>query len=341
MGKRLKSMVAILVACGMIFGVTACGSNTSSTTSTAPETTSVAASTESTSQDPVAQDKAEIAVVLKVLSSQFWQTMKQGIEDEAAKTGIKVDVYAANSEDDVEGQVALLENCISKGYKAIAVAPISADNLNNAIADATKKGIYVVNIDEKVNLETLKGLGGAIYAYVSTDNVAVGKMGAQYIIDNIGGKGQVAIIEGKSGAISGDDRKKGATTGFTKDGIKIVESQPADWDRTKAYDVATNYISKYPDLKGIYCCNDTMAMGALEAVKNSGKTIFVVGTDGNDDAVTSVKAGELAATVAQDPASVGARGLQLLIEAMKNGTAIDVNAKPITEAIPAILITKD
>lgn len=72
--------------------------------------------------------------------------MRDGIEAKAEELGIKVDIYAANTEDDVEGQVSLLENAISKGYKAIGVAPISNVNLNNAIADATAKGIKIVNL---------------------------------------------------------------------------------------------------------------------------------------------------------------------------------------------------
>lgn len=299
-------------------------------------------------QDQKADDKgdkqeasgdAEYCVILKVLSSNFWQSMKQGVEDEAKKLGVKVDIFAANSEDDVEGQVTLLENAINKGYKGIAIAPISSDNLNRAAAEATKKGIYIFNLDERLNLKGLEALGGRICGFVATNNKEVGKMGAEYIVDQIK-EGQVAIIEGKAGAASGEDRKEGATEGFKKDGIELVASQPADWDRTKAYDLATNYINKYPDLKGIYCCNDTMAMGALEAVKNSGKNILVVGTDGNEDAIASVKAGELAATVAQNPAGIGARGLELMVEAVKKGEPID-QIKPVDESVAAILITKE
>ncbi len=344
MRKVLKTMTAAVLSIAMAGSLAACGGSApqKNESSSAPSQAAPASSAAvSEAGSPADDGTAEYAVVLKVLSSQFWQTMKEGVEAEAEKQGVKVDVYAANTEDDVEGQVTLLENAISKGYKAIAVAPISADNLNNAVADATSKGIYIVNIDEKINMDGLKALGGAVYSFVSTDNVAVGRMGAQYIVDRIGGKGEVAIIEGKAGAASGENRKQGATEAFSADGLKLVESQPADWDRTKAYDLATNYINKYPDLKGIYCCNDTMAMGALEAVKNAGKDILVVGTDGNDDAMASVQAGELAATVAQDPAKIGARGLQMLIEAVKKGGQIDKDAEPITEGIDAILIKKD
>ena len=335
----MKKIIAILLAMAIGLSLAACGSTPAQPSQPAAEASSTdAAPAESA---PAAEGKAEYAVVLKVLSSQFWQTMRDGIQAEADKMGIKVDIYAANTEDDVEGQVTLLENAISTGYKAIGVAPISDVNLNNAIADATSKGIKIVNIDEKVNMDALAELGGACTAYVATDNVAVGKLGAEYLIEQIGGAGEVAIVEGKAGAVSGENRRDGAKAAFEAAGLTIVESQPADWDRTKAYDVATNYITAHPDLKAIYCCNDTMAMGVQEAVKASGKDIKVCGTDGNDDAIQSVADGKLAATVAQDPAAVGAKGLQLMVEAVENDAAMEPGAEVPVYGIDAILITSE
>ncbi|WP_306576043.1 D-allose transporter substrate-binding protein [Anaerotruncus massiliensis (ex Togo et al. 2019)] len=335
----MKKIIAILLAMAIGLSLAACGSTPAQPSQPAAEASSTdAAPAESA---PAAEGKAEYAVVLKVLSSQFWQTMRDGIQAEADKMGIKVDIYAANTEDDVEGQVTLLENAISTGYKAIGVAPISDVNLNNAIADATSKGIKIVDIDEKVNMDALAELGGACYAYVATDNVAVGKLGAEYLIEQIGGAGEVAIVEGKAGAVSGENRRDGAKAAFEAAGLTIVESQPADWDRTKAYDVATNYITAHPDLKAIYCCNDTMAMGVQEAVEASGKDIKVCGTDGNDDAIQSVADGKLTATVAQDPAAVGAKGLQLMVEAVENDAAMEIGAEVPVYGIDAILITSE
>ncbi|NLI21510.1 MAG: D-allose transporter substrate-binding protein [Clostridiales bacterium] len=285
---------------------------------------------------------AEIAIVLKTLGNPFWETMKTGIEAKAAEMGVKVDVFAATSEDDVEGQLTILENAVSKGYKAIGVAPLSPTNLNNVIAQAMKEGIYVVNIDEKVDIDALKALGGNVMGFVTTDNVAVGKLAGADICKKLPDGGEVAIIEGKAGNASGLDRRNGAEAAFKEQSnITLVDSQPADWDRTKAYDVATNYITKHPDLKAIYCCNDTMAMGALEAVKAAGASIMVYGTDGNDDAVASVKAGELAGTVAQDPAGIGARAFEMLVNMVKEQTPIDLAADVPVEYVSAQLILKD
>jgi D-allose transport system substrate-binding protein len=292
------------------------------------------------SQDSAAS-QGEYAVVLKTLSSPFWQGVKSGVENRAAALGVKVDVYAANSEDDIEGQVQILENCVTRGYKAIGVAPISPVNLNAKIAEATKKGIYIVNIDEMVDRANLRTQGGAVQGFVATDNVAVGQLGAGFIINALTGGGEVAIIEGKAGNVSGEDRKQGATQAFgAAAGFTIVASQAADWDRTMAFDLANSLITRFPNLKGIYACNDTMAMGVLEAVKRANKNIIVVGTDGNPDAIDSVKAGELGATVAQDTDAIGGIGLELLVEAYTSKAAIDPNAEVPFRGAQAQLITK-
>ena len=288
-----------------------------------------------------AANQVEYAVVLKTLGSPFWQGVKAGVESKAASMALRVDVYAANSEDDVEGQVQLLENCITMGYKAIAVAPISPVNLNAKIAEATKKGIYVINIDEMVDTNNLRSQGGAVQGFVATDNVSVGKLGAGFIINELSGGGDVAIIEGRPGAVSGEDRRDGATEAFrAASGFNLVASQAADWDRTLAFDLANNYMARFPNLKGIYCCNDTMAMGALEAVKRANKDIIVVGTDGNPDAIESVKNGELGATVAQNTGLVGSIGFELLVNANTKGIPIDPNANVPFTAAQAELITR-
>ncbi len=254
---------------------------------------------------------------------------------------MEVEVLAANSEDDVEGQMNVFETMIQSGeYAGFAVAPLSDSNLVNTIVEANEKGYLVANIDERVNDENLTAAGGHLVSFVTTDNEFVGKTAGEYIASLLSSGDEVAIIEGKAGATSGEKRKAGCQAAFEAAGLVIVDSQPADWDKTKAYDLATNLISKNENLKAIYCCNDTMAMGAQEAVQNAGKDIIVVGTDGNSDAIESVKAGNLTATVAQDPAGVAARSLELLVKAHQNGEKPG-DVAIIEEYVDPILITKD
>jgi len=287
---------------------------------------------------------ADYAVILKTLSNPFWVEMKKGVEDFAQEKGIEIDIYAAASEGDFQSQMRLFEDVLNRDYKGIAFAPLSANNLVNPAAEAYKNGIHLVNLDESVDIEQLRKSGANVEGFVTTDNVAVGGIGASFIIEKLGASGgQVAIIEGKAGASSGDDRREGARQAFeAAASIDLVASQPADWDRMKALDVATNIIQRYPDLAAFYCANDTMALGAAQAVVNAGKEgqILVVGTDGAPEARKMVSEGKLSATVAQDPAEIGKQGMQILLDAVARGSLIATDADPVIGFVPALLIVQ-
>jgi D-allose transport system substrate-binding protein len=287
---------------------------------------------------------ADIAIVLKTLSNPYWVAMRDGVLKEAKSKGVTVDVFAGNSEDDIQGQQRILEDALNKSYKAIGVAPITAVSLVQSVANATKKGIYVVNIDEKIDPGQLKAAGGSVLAFIATDNVALGNKAGNFIVQKLGAAGgKVAIVEGKAGNVTGDARRDGAKQAFAKAAnVTVVASQPADWDRSKALDVATNILQRNPDLKAIYAANDTMALGAVQAVKNGDKLgkVIVVGTDGVPEAIDSVKHGELTATVAQDSEAMGAKAVDLLLDALKTKPAISADTAPTFFPIESHLVTK-
>lgn len=341
---KKKVISVLLIACMATTLLMGCG-NSSSTKEKETKATEAnkadATEKETSEKETQTAGKEKYGIVIKVLSSEFWQSMEKGIKEKADELGVEVEILAANSEDDVEGQVNVFETMLqSKQYCAFAVAPLSDSNLVNTVAEANKAGYLVANIDEEVNPDTLAAQEGSVISFVTTDNKVVGKTAGEFIASLLEEGAEVAIIEGKAGATSGEARKDGCKEAFEAAGLNIVDSQPADWDKTKAYDLATNLISKNENLKAIYCCNDTMAMGAQEAVANSGKDIIVVGTDGNSDAIESVKAGGLTATIAQNPAEVGARSLELLVEAYRSGQKPG-EVKRVDERIDPILVTKD
>ena len=340
-----KRIVALACAMAMATALLAgCGNSSKETKAeTTAETT--AESTDETAGESAAASSSDkkYAVILKTQATDFWTKMWKGVEEKAAEMGIQVDIYSAQSEEDFDGQVAILEKCINDGYDGIAVAPLSASNLVSTVAKAYQEEITIVNIDEKLDMDEMEKQGGAVVGFVTTDNVAVGSKGAGYIVENVEAGSKVAIIEGKAGNASGEDRAQGAKDAFEAAGLEVVGSVPGDWDRQKSLDAATSFIQQNPDLKGIYCCNDTMALGALQAVINEGKLgeIFVVGTDGDTEAVDSVNKGELSATVAQDPAGIGAKGLELLVEAVEAGNKGEVGVVPDMTPVDSVLVTKE
>lgn len=291
-----------------------------------------------------ASNSEKYLMIIKTLSSPFWINLKNGIEEEANRLKVNVTVLAGNSEDDIQGQLRLFEENIGKDYVGIGFAPISPVNLISAVSLAYSRGIYLVNVDEKINMEQLKANKANVEGFVNTDNFKVGASAAKFIVEQIK-SGDVIIIEGKAGTISGEDRRTGAASVFTNtSGINLVASQPADWDRTRALDVTSSLLQRYPNIKAIYCCNDTMALGAQQAVENIQKqnSIIVVGTDGTPEAFQSIKEGRLKATMEQDSKQIGAQGLRLLVEAVQqNKGLISVDAEPKVIGLEAILVTQD
>lgn len=296
------------------------------------------------SRNVSASNSQEYLMIIKTLSSPFWVNLRNGIEEEANRLGVNVTVLAGNSEDDIQGQLRLFEENLAKNYVGIGFAPITTVNLISAVAQAYDKGIYLVNVDEKVNMEQLKANKANVEGFVNTDNFKVGASAAKFIVEQIK-SGDVIIIEGKAGTTSGEDRRTGATSIFTNTaGINLVASQPADWDRTRALDVTSSLLQRYPNIKAIYCCNDTMALGAQQAVENIQKqgSIIVVGTDGTPEAFQSIKEGRLKATMEQDSKQIGAQGLKLLVEAVQSDKGlISIDAEPKVIGLEAILVTQD
>jgi D-allose transport system substrate-binding protein len=328
--KNLKSVLAFFLVLILLAGCSA------GPTAGPAEESSTKKETEAS------DDNIKVAMILKTLSNPFWTSMEEGIKDEAKKLGVEVEVLASQSEEDLQGQLRIFEDLSNKDYDGIGFAPLSPVNLIPQAVSAYKKGIPTVNIDEKLDMAELVKAGGNVNAFVTTDNVKVGEQAATFIVEKIK-KGKVAIIEGKSGNASGEARKNGATGVFeSTDGIELVASQPADWDRNKALDVVTNMIQRYPDLTAIYAANDTMALGALQAVQNANKQkqIIVVGTDGAPEAIDSVNAGQLTATIAQDSEEIGRESLRLLVNAIKEGKVLDLEKEAELVTIPSKVVSK-
>jgi D-allose transport system substrate-binding protein len=191
------------------------------------------------------------AILLKPLSNEYWSTMKDGVEAWAKQNNILVDVYAAESEENLPGQLSQLEDLIRKDYAGIGVAPLSPVNLINGIVQANKKGIPVIDIDEQVDFNQLRSAGGSMIGNYTTDNISVGRKGGQYIAGIIGGGSKAAIIQGTGGNVTSRQRSQGAEEAMKAAGINVVAIQPGDWDRVKAMDVATNIMQANPDLKAI------------------------------------------------------------------------------------------
>jgi ribose transport system substrate-binding protein len=149
-----------------------------------------------------------------------------------------------------------------------------------------------------------------------------GEMAGDFIAAKLQKGDEVAIIRGAAGDPVHNLREQGATEKLTAAGMKVVAVQPADSDRAKGQTVAENLLTSNPNLKAIYCTNDEMALGALNAAKAANKQLVIVGFDASPDALKSIAAGELSGSVAQFPGKIGELGV-LTAAKVARGEAVD------------------
>jgi ribose transport system substrate-binding protein len=247
------------------------------------------------------KDPADIhvALIVKNLVNPFFVYMKYGGQAAANKYGVQFTCLAPEKLGDVEAQIRIMEDLIQKGVDAIVVVPIDSRGIVSGIERANEAGVPVF-------VSNTRAHGGEIMAFAGIDHVAMAREMGKYVVEKLGGKGKIIELEGKTGAQSSIDRGVGFKEVFSNEpGIKILAKTPADYNKTKAMRVMEDLLVRFPEIDAVVCYNDSMALGAIEAIKIAGRLdeIMVTGTDANKDALESIQKGELTATVDSDPFS--------------------------------------
>ena len=256
----------------------------------------------------------DIALVTKALDSEWWQRVKAGAEDEAkANPGVRLVVLAPEREVNIDQQVSILEDQITKRVAALAVAPTGAAEVIPVLDRARGAGIPVVIFDTDVNWPSK-------VSYVGSDNRRAGRISGEYIIKLLSGKGKVAVIRGILGVLTHEDRLAGFQEALREaPGIENVAVQPANSERALGMSVMENLLTRYPDLRAVFATNDQMALGAVEAIaaRNLTGKIAVVGVDATREAVRAVEAGRLSGDIAMHPESLGQSAVEAALKAAR------------------------
>jgi len=249
-----------------------------------------------------------MALVVSTLNNPFFVTLKDGAEAKAKELGYQMVVL--DSQNDPAKELANVEDLAVRKVSAILVNPTDSAAVGNAIMLANKAGIPVLTLDRGANV-------GEVKAHIASDNIAGGKMAGDFIASKLGKNIDVIQLEGIAGTSAARDRGEGFAQAVKANGFKVLASQPADFDRTKGLNVMENLLAAHPDVKAVFAQNDEMALGALRATQAAGKQVLIVGFDGTDDGKAAVKSGKLGATVAQQPALIGAIGVETADKVLK------------------------
>ena len=240
---------------------------------------------------------------LSTLNNPFFVTLKDGAEAKADELGVTLIIM--DSQDDPAKEAVNMEDLIQQGVDAILVNPTDADAIVPSIMKANAADIPILTIDRGA-------AGGEVIAHIASDNVAGGRMAAEFLVEAIGGSGEVVELEGIAGTSAARDRGEGFNTVVGAiSGVEVVARQTANFNRAEGLSVFENILQAQPEIDGVFAHNDEMILGAIEAAKAAGNTdIVFVGFDAIDDAIAAVEDGSLAATVAQQPNMIGILGVE-------------------------------
>ncbi len=251
--------------------------------------------------------------------SSFITAGKEGMDAYAEAEDIELLWNSANL--DVNTQASQVDQYVNAGVDAIIVVPVQADSLQPQVAAAKAAGIPLLAVNAELNSTDLAG-------NVQPDDVAAGAAEMQMMADALGGQGGIVVLQGPLGQSGEINRTKGIQEVLAKyPGITVLAQDTANWKRDEAVNKVKNWISAFgADIKGVVAENDDMGLGALQALKEAGVSVPIVGIDGIEDGLNAVKSGEFIGTMLQNGTVELSAGLAVAA-AVARGE--DVNTEPV------------
>lgn len=308
----IRSGLPFLAAAGLLGAILAgCGKPPAET---APPVTGPQATAPTSA--PTAQ--YTIAVVPKGTAHVFWKTVEAGARAAGVELGAEILWNGPSEETDVAGQIAILEDFITRKVDGIAMAACDAQALVGTVKKAMEQGIPVITIDSGISTDDA-------LCFVATDNVKGAAEGAHKLAELIGKKGKVGLIPFIKGAATSDLREEGFRKALAEyPGITIASTLYSQSDASVAMQKAEDMLTSVPDLAGIFGANEPAVVGAAQVLKQRGLAgkVKLVGFDASDAEIEALREGVCQALIVQNPFKMGYEGVAMAIKAIR-GEEID------------------
>lgn len=276
-----------------------------------------------------AQSGERIAVFTKNQTNPFFQAVRLGAENAAKQMNATVTHFIPTKPDSIPEQMSQVEDVIVKKPNAIVFTPVDYKAMAPAVAKINRANIPVVNVTDRSE-------SGKFVAFVGASDYELGRATARYLVKSLGGKGNVVILEGVKGSLTSIDRIRGFNEAIKEaPGIKLLASQPGNYQRLQALQVMENLIQSHPQIDGVMAANDAMASGAIEALEGAGRKARVIGINGTKEAVDAIKSGKMVASGDYNGYLQGCIATLAAIRSLRN--------QPVTREVvfPATVITRD
>lgn len=232
----------------------------------------------------------KIAVFTKNQTNPFFQVVRLGADNAARQMGATVQHYVPTKPDSIPEQLAQIDDVVIKKPSAIVFTPVDYKAMGAGVGKINAAGIPVVNVTDKSE-------SGRFVAFVGASDYQLGLVTGQFLLKTLGGKGNVVILEGVKGSLVSADRVRGFNDALKQfPGVKLVASQPGNFQRMQGLQVMENLMQSHPQIDGVMAANDAMATGAVEALEGANRKAQIVGINGTKEAVDAIKAGKMLAT---------------------------------------------
>lgn len=324
----MSARVTAVAVATVALTVAACSSSSSGgTPSTA--TSSAAASTPPSSTAPAASTSVtadgkayKLTLIKGVNGDPFYATMACGAQAAATKLGATLSVVGGDKWG-ADAQTPVVNSVTAKHPDAVMIAPNDTKAMLAPLQAMTGAGIKVVIVDTGLDDETLAE------SVISSDNAGGGKLAADALGEQIGGKGSVFVMNVQSGISTTDARAKGFIDEIKAKypNVTVLDTQYNDDDPAKAASITTSVLSAHPDLAGVFATNVQGAEGTATGLKQAGKqgAVKVIGYDAGPQQVQDLKDGIVQGLIAQDPYTEGVDAVTQAVAAL--------SGQPVTAAV--------
>lgn len=297
----MKKLIVLLLALVMVLGMTACGG---SKTETPAETEAAAPAETKAAAVQTGNDKLVVGFAQIGQESGWRDAETNDIQWYAARNTDTIELHFADAQQKQENQIKAIRNFIEMGVDVIAFPPVVETGWEAVLTECQEAGTPVILVDRGIDANTDSSLYTTM---IASDHVWAGEQAAIVMNDLLGGEGKVVELEGTVGASAAVQRKQGFDEYIAANcpGIEIIASQTGDFTRAMGKEVMESFLKTYDDIDAVFCHNDDMALGAIEAIKEAGlkpgEDIKIVGVDGVKGAFEAMLAGEMNCTVECTP----------------------------------------
>lgn len=270
----------------------------------------------------------KIGLTVADVSNPFYIALKEGVEAKAEEIGASVEVE--DGQQDLNRQSQQFDDFVQRGVDVILVTAVDTAGIAPAVKRAKDAGVTVIAVDI--------GAEGGVDASINSDNVDAGRQACKYLVEKLGGEGNVAILDGPP-TDTVDERRDTCKEELAKaSGIKIVAEQKGDGSREQGRSITTDMLTAHPEINAVFAIGDPLGLGAELALKQAKRDdVFVVAVDGAPEVVDSMKGGGLfAASSAQQPREIGAKGVEIAADIAAGNPPSETTIK-----IPIQLVTKE